>query len=148
MDKVRNSIRRRHTLVGAFVATIALASCELFVVGGGARQRAVEVSQRTSIGVVYLFKAELDSNNTAAATELILHPSGRRLLAVEKYEMRDDMARWQRLLVGKPITAYAIDTLDQSSHSVETTFDHIRKVRVSTKRIEGTWYITKLADKP
>lgn len=129
-------------------AALVLSGCELFVIGGGTRQEVVEISQRSSVGVVYLFKAELDSNNTAAATELVVHATGRKLLAVEKFEMRDEMARWQRLLVNKPITGHVIDTVDATTHVVDATFDRIRHVRFSTKRIDDAWFITRVVDRP
>ena len=142
-------MRPVHTvLILGTVASLALAGCELVVIGGKLRQPVVEVSQRSSAGVVYLFKAELDSNNTAAATELVIHPSGRKLLAVEKYDMRDDLARWQRLLLNKPITSVIIDTIDASSHDVEATFDRIRRVAFATKRVQDAWYITRIGDAP
>lgn len=125
---------------------VVLTACELFVIGGSVRQPVVEISQRTSVGVVHLFRAELDSNNTAAATELIIHGSGRKLLAIEKYDMRDEMARWQRLLSTKPITSYTIDTVDAATHDVEAVFDRIRYVRFSTKLVQDAWFITKIAD--
>lgn len=137
---------RTTTLIA--LSAIALSGCELFVIGGGRRQEVVEISQRSSAGVVYLFKAELDSNNTAAATELVVHASGRKLLAVEKFEMRDEMARWQRLLMNKPITGHVIDTVDVSTHVVDATFDRIRHVRFNTKKIDDAWFITRIADRP
>lgn len=137
---------RTTTLIA--LSALALSGCELFVIGGGRRQEVVEISQRSSVGVVYLFKAELDSNNTTAATELVVHSSGRKLLAVEKYELRDDMARWQRLLVHKPITGHAIDTVDPSTHVVDATFDRIRHVRFNTKQIDDAWFITRIVDRP
>ena len=54
-----------------------ICSCEAFVIGQNASgQPPVERSQKTSIGVAYLFKAEIDSNNVSAATDLMLHQSG------------------------------------------------------------------------
>lgn len=142
-------MRPVHTvLILGTIAGIALASCELVVIGGNVRQPVVEVSQRSSAGVVYLFKAELDSNNTAAATELVIHPSGRKLLAVEKYDMRDELARWQRLLLNKPITGVVVDTVDASTHEVEATFDRIRRVAFATKRVQDAWFITRISDAP
>ena len=136
------------TLVLGTLTWIALSGCELVVIGGKIRQPVIEVSQRSSPGVVYLFKAELDSNNTAAATELVIHPSGRKLLAVEKYDLRDELARWRRLLLDKPITAVAVDTVDAVTHDVEATFDRIRRVQFATKRVQDSWFITRISDAP
>ncbi|MBU3741312.1 MAG: hypothetical protein FGM24_03390 [Candidatus Kapabacteria bacterium] len=127
-------------------ASMALAGCEVFVIGGTARAPVVEISQRSAAGVVHLFKAELDSNNMAAATELIIHSSGRKLLAIEKYEMRDELARWRRLLVQKPITSFRIDTVETDVHDVDAVFDRIRHVSFSTRRVNDSWFITRIAD--
>jgi hypothetical protein len=147
MDRKRTmSTNAARTILWGGLSMMMLTACELFVIGGATRQPVVEISQRTSAGVVHLFKAELDSSNTAAATELVIHGSGRKLLAIEKYDMRDEMARWQRLLATKPITSYTIDTVDAATHDVEAVFDRIRYVRFSTKLVQDAWFITKITD--
>lgn len=132
----------------AIVMSALAGGCELFVIGGGGgtRNTVVEISQRSAPGVVYLFKAELDSANTTAATELMLHTSGRRLLAVEKYEMADDLARWQRILKGKPITSHVVDTLSPTMQNVTATFDYLRAVSFATVMVDDAWYITRIQD--
>lgn len=141
-------ITSRTALLCAVTAALLVSGCELFVVGGGRRApQVVERSQRTPIGVVYLFKEELDSNNTMAATELMVHSSGRKLLAVEKFEMKDEMARIQRLIANKPITEWAEDTLSASARDVRITLDHIRKMHFSTMLSGDSWFISRIHDK-
>lgn len=121
--------------------------CELFVVGAPGRSRMViERSQRSSAGVVHLFKAELDSGNTTAATELMVNNSGRPLLAVEKYELADDLTRWKSIMSGQPISETTIDTIGPEAHDVIVTLDYIRKMNFSTLRRDGSWWITKVTD--
>ncbi|MBU3699379.1 MAG: hypothetical protein FGM33_05130 [Candidatus Kapabacteria bacterium] len=127
--------------------TIALSGCELFVIGTSTRRPTViERSQRSSAGVVHVFKAEIDSGNTTAATELMVSGSGRPLLAVEKYELADDLVRWRSVMAGIPISETRIDTVSESVHDVTITLDYIRKMQFGTLRKDGQWWITKITD--
>lgn len=126
---------------------LACAGCELFVIGTPARPRIIiERSQRTAPGVVHLFKAELDSGNTTAATELMVSANGRALLAVEKYELADDLQRWKSVMSGLPISDTRVDTLGPDAHEVSITLDYIRKMNFSTVRRDGLWWVTKVTD--
>ena len=130
-----------------FVLSLLTVGCELFVIGNAAKPRLiVERSQRTAAGVVHLFKAELDSNNTVAATELMVSATGRPLLAVEKYELADDLNRWKAVMNTLPITDTQVDTIDADNHSVTVTLDYFRKMNFNTTRRESTWWITKVVD--
>lgn len=129
--------------------SLSLGGCELFVIGGGSRKPApIERSQRSAPGVVHLFKAELDSGNTTAATELMLNPMGRPLLAVEKFELADDLQRWKAIMAQKPISETAVDTLSDSTHTVRVTLDYVRTMQFSTLRKQGLWWVTKIQDAP
>ena len=136
------------TSVAAIIsATIILVGCEVFVIGTTQRRIApIERSQRTSAGVVHVFKAEIDSGNTTAATELMVNATGRPLLAVEKYELADDLVRWRSVMAGVSISETQVDTLSDASHEVTITLDYIRKMRFETLRKEGSWWITKILD--
>lgn len=139
-------MNRTRGLLSVAVAFLAY-GCELFVVGSSNTQiPAAERSQRTSVAVVYLWSAELDSSSTAAATELMLHSSGRPLLAIEKHDLSDELARWKRILQHKPITSVQVDTLSAASHTVNATYDYLRKVRFATIAVNGKWFISKVAD--
>jgi len=56
-----------------FTLLLALSSCEIFVIKAPPKEQKqkVELSQRAPLSVVYLFKAELDSNNVFGAMNLI-----------------------------------------------------------------------------
>jgi len=125
-------------------SVIVLTACELFVIGSSSKKNIIERSQRTSMGVVHLWKAELDTGNLTAATELMKHPSGRTLLAVERYELTDDLERWKKLIGTKPISSTQADTLNDSTHNVHAVIDHIRSVEFTTLRRSGLWYISKV----
>ena len=131
-----------------WLASIALLSgCELFVVGTPAKPRIIiERSQRSAPGVVHLFKAELDSGNTTAATELMVSSNGRPLLAVEKYELADDLTRWKSVMAGQPISDTKVDTINAETHEVVITLDYVRKMNFSTVRRDGAWWVTKVTD--
>lgn len=142
---MRHPVTISITIATSFVLT----ACELFVIGSSApRPQVIERSQRTSMGVTHLFKAELDSNNTTAATELMVHSSGRKLLAVEKYELADEMARWQKLMARKPITKTIADTLADNRHRVVITLDYIRSFSITTLSIDDAWFVTRIEDTP
>ncbi len=134
--------------IGLFlVFSLVTTGCELFVIGGSQRrQRQIERSQRTSPGVVHLFKAELDSGNTTAATELLRNSSGGPLLAIEKFELADDLVRWKTVMGGKVITETSIDTVSSAIHNVRISVDYIRKMQFTTIAVQDIWWITKIQD--
>ena len=125
-------------------SVLATAGCALFVVGDSRQTMVIERDQRSSQGVVYLFKEELDSNNVPAATELMVHASGRRLLALERYEIKDDVERWRRMMSAKPITDMRADTLSATNHRVHVTMDYIKHFVFSAVRLDEAWYIASV----
>jgi hypothetical protein len=101
----------------------------------------IERNQRTAMGVVHLWKAELDSGNFAGVTELMRHPSGRQLLAMERHELADDLQHWKKVIGGKPITSTTADTISATTFDVDLTVDYIRHVHFETTRQEGAWWV-------
>ena len=131
----------------SFFFVLTIVGCELFEVGGGSRKPLpIERSQRSSPGVVLLFTSELESGTTAAATELMLHPSGRQLLAVEKFELADDLLRWKAIMAQKPISETVVDTISDNSHTVRITLDYLRVMQFTTLRTQNLWYVTRIQD--
>lgn len=138
-----------HRLAIGLVTLFSLVAvgCELFVIGGAQRrQRQIERSQRSAPGVVHLFKAELDSGNTTAATELLRNSSGGPLLAIEKFELADDLVRWKTVMGGKAITETSIDTVSATAHNVRITVDYIRMMQFTTINTQNMWWITRIQD--
>lgn len=134
----------RPIVVLSVLLSVALSGCALFVIGDAKRDMQTERSQRSSMGVVYLFKEALDSTNVLAATDLMVHSSGRRLLAVERYEINDDVERWRRMMSGKPITEMRADTLSATNHRVHVTMDYIKHFVFSTVRLDDMWYVSSV----
>jgi len=125
------------------LVSVALTGCALFTIGGAPSKPVIERSQRSSVGVVYLFKAELDSGNADAATDLLAHPSGRKLLAMEKYELKEEVRRLQRLMANKEVTSTKTDTLSAVAHNVSVQIDYIRTMTFGTTRLNDAWFITR-----
>jgi len=121
---------------------LALSGCELWVIGGGPREKVIEVNQQSSIGAVYLFKAELDSNNVRGATEILAQPTGSFYLAIEKYELYEEMERLARIIGQKTITNFKTDTVSETNHKITVNFDYITEVSFTTSKISDHWYIT------
>lgn len=130
-------------IIGICLSTAVLAGCELFVFGSK-QPAAIEVSQTTSVGAVLLFKAELDSSNTTAATEILAGKQGEKLLAAEKYDMSDEIARISRLITQKPISKIQTDTLSPAAHTIHVEFNYLKKISFSTAKIGNSWYITEI----
>lgn len=136
------------TAVMLVVTVTTLGGCALFVIGDTTKKTTiVERSQRSALGVVYLFKEALDSSNVQAATDLMVHPSGRRLLAIERYEITDDVERWRRVMSAKPITKTHFDTLSAASHRVYLTLDYIKHYAFLTARLDdSSWYVASITE--
>ncbi len=128
-----------------FLSAALLAGCELFVIGTK-HKPSIEASQKSSIGAVLLFKTELDSANSIAATELLAGKDKHKLLAIEKYEMSDEISRLGRIISQKPITLLKADTLSPDSHRVLLELDYQKKLTFSAARIKGAWYITDIQE--
>ncbi|MFN8360801.1 MAG: hypothetical protein U0264_12885 [Candidatus Kapaibacterium sp.] len=133
----------KHTLV--IVSFLAVAGCEVFTVGSK-RPPVQEINQRSAVGAVYLFKSELDSNNAPAATEVLARPNGRQLLAIEKYELYDEMNRLGRLIAKKPITLTRTDTISTTMQHVKLEFDYQKKMTFTTQKIADSWFIVDIAE--
>lgn len=136
-------MKPRTALIALFVV-FQVSGCELFVIGSSSGKRPVERTQKSAEGVVHLWKAELDTGNLPAMTELMLHPSGRTLLAIERHELSDDLEHWRNIIGGKPITATISDTLSAASFNVTITVDYINTVRFQTLNKQGLWYIVSV----
>lgn len=126
----------------AILAVIFLSGCEVFTIGTKHKKKeVVDYNQETPLGAVYLFKTELDSNNIPAATQILANPQGVKYLAIEQYEMYDEIARINRLIALKPITSYKLDTLEDNSYKIDVEFDYLQNMGFRTRKIDDYWYI-------
>jgi len=127
------------------ICSMLLSSCELFVLGSK-KAKQVEISQDSPLGTIYLFKAELDSNNIMAASQLLVSPDGSKYLAIEKYELFFEIARLRRLIGSKPVTFIKKDSISSSSYRFLIEFDYLRNISFTTAKIDSNWYIVGLVD--
>ena len=70
----------------SIVFILLFSGCEVFVFGTK-RTYEPEPTRETSVGTVYLFKAELDSVNARAAAGLLVRPTGDPILNAMKWKM-------------------------------------------------------------
>ncbi len=121
---------------------LLISGCEVFVIGAKEQKREViDYNQKTPLGAVYLFKTELDSNNIPAATQILANPKGEKYLAIEQYEMYDEIARINRLIALKPITSYKLDTLPDNQMRINIELDYLKYMGFTTRKIDDYWYI-------
>ena len=122
-----------------------LSSCELVKIGSKNNGQ-INPNQETAIGTVYLFKAELDSNNSLAASQLIVGKQGSPLLAIDRYEMSDNIERLGRIISGKNITSFKSDTLNESAQQLHLEFGYLKRMQFSMKKIGKQWFITDIIE--
>lgn len=127
-----------------FVSLFALYGCEIFVVGTKHEiVPTVNLTQDTPLGALFLFKAELDSNNVPAAAQLLARHDGTRKYALERYESYFDVARLKRLIHMRPVTRVRIDTLSSSTFIYKIEYDYTKHVAFTTTEIDKKWFIVE-----
>lgn len=134
----------KHT-ISVLICTMMLSSCELIVISSKKNQ-SIDISQNTPLGVVYLFKTELDSNNIPGAAQTLASPSGVKYLALEKYELYDEVARIKRMIGSSPVTRIKTDSISSSSFRFNVEFDYLRTMSFTTAKIKENWYIVSYAE--
>ena len=128
----------RYRFVPRFVAVI-------FTVGSK-RPPVQEINQR-SVGAVYLFKSELDSNNAPpAATEVLARPNGRQLLTIEKYELYDEMNRLRRLIAKEADYPHPYRYHIDDYAAREAQFDYQKKNDLHHSKIADSRFIVDIAE--
>lgn len=125
---------------------ITLCSCELIVLSSKKKNKSIELSQRTPVTTVFLFKSELDSNNIKAASELLLQSNGAPFIAIQKYELFDDLSRLKRIIGGKPVTAFSADSLSPENYKVRMEIDYLKLMTFNTLKVNDAWFITNYTE--
>ena len=133
-------------LIIAIIFLSFLSSCELIVLSSKKRNKTVELSQRTPVTTVHLFKNELDENNIKAASELLLQANGTPYLAIQKYELFDELRRIKRIIGGKPVTAFNSDSLNPVTYKVKMEFDYLKSMTFTTQKINESWFIISYSE--
>ena len=131
---------KKYRLLLIFIFLIT--GCELIVIGGRKRPKPIDINQLSPVGAVLLFKTELDSNNIPAATNVLANPAGRLYLAIEKYEMYEEIERLGRIISNKSITSIKTDTLSTKTFNIYVQLDYLRIFSFTTSKIGLNWYIT------
>jgi hypothetical protein len=125
-----------------------VSSCELIVIKEPTKTRTVpERDQNSPQGVVFIFKAEIDSNNVQGAIKVMASDDERPLLAVEKLEMQEEIARLGRMITRREITSLHVDTLSPVRHRLRTEFGYLKELTFTTVRIDSLWFISKVFEK-
>jgi hypothetical protein len=130
------------------VAACIMAGCELIVLKDNTPKKNIIPRDQTSPqGVVYVFKAEIDSSNVQGAIKVMASDDERPLLAIEKLDLQDEIARLGRMITKKDITMMQIDTLSPVRQRLRTEFGYLRELTFITVRVDSLWYISKVTEK-
>lgn len=123
--------------------------CELIVIGTRAipeTREIVEYNQKSALGTIYLFKAELDSNNVPAASNFIRKSDGDKYLAIERYERFYDIHRVRRMISSHEITDIKFDSFRNDMLVYKLEFNFRRKLYFNALKIDNDWYITDMGN--
>lgn len=127
------------------IIIISLSGCELIYIGSKTPKkihRPISYNQKTSDGVLHLFKAELDNDNSFSASDLIISADGSFYLAEERYEMIYSLDRLRRQIQKMPITKFEYDTINSNTINYKIEYDYLKTILYSTKLLDTLWYIT------
>lgn len=128
------------------VTSLIISGCEIFTIGNKypiRRKVVVHQNQATPLGVSLLFKTEIDSNNSYAASDLLASQEGELYLAYDRYELSYSVEMLRRNIQMMPITNIKTDTLSGMIVRHQIELDMIKYITVFTKRIDSLWYVTK-----
>lgn len=121
------------------------ASCELVKIGSG-NTGIINPTQEYSIGTIYLLKAELDSGNTIGASELLIHPNGTAMKAMERYKSFNQLQRIGHIMKGKQIVYAMTDTIAVDKHSITCSFDYLQVLTFSLLKSDKSWFISDIKE--
>jgi SpoU rRNA methylase family enzyme len=124
------------------------AGCELIVLrntSSAAKQSAVPMvfNQHSAQGVVRLFVAELDSANLFGALRVLSNENS-LMLATEKQELQDDVARYMRIIGGRKITMLRADTLSETKQRIRAELSYTKELTFTAVRLDSLWYIAEI----
>jgi len=136
-------------IVYIFCFSILFTGCELITIGTKSETKVFDFfdyNQKSSLGAIYLFKTELDSNNVSAASDLIAQKDGTKLLAIERYEKYFDIYRIKRMITMNEITEVDADTLSSVKLKYNMEFGYRRLISFTALKIENSWFITEMGN--
>jgi hypothetical protein len=127
------------------LCSLVLASCEMISISSRNRiSRSYELNQKTPVGVLLLFKVELDSNNIPAAAQFIARAEGTKLKAIEKYDLYSEIGQLQKIIYMKNVTHIKSDTISKNLQRIQLEFDYTRNVTFNTEKISDNWFIVSI----
>lgn len=132
----------KYILISLF---LLFASCELVRIGSGGSGM-IQPTQETSIGTIYLLKAELDSGNINGASELLIHPNGKQMKAKERFEKFPQLEKLSYVIRNKDISYSKTDTLDALTHSIRCSFNYLNTISFTLRKNSNTWYISEVKE--
>jgi hypothetical protein len=116
--------------------------CELIDISKKITTRHINLTQDTPEGLVYLFMAEIDSSNSRGATALICGNDGKSILAIDKYEMYEEIERLKRSVTFNPVTKMRFDTLSDKKMKVRMEIDYFKNYSFIAEKLDSTWFIS------
>lgn len=129
------------------VLLLSLSACELIIIGTRApsiTEEIIEYNQNSALGAIYLFKAELDSNNVPAASHLLKKQDGDNYLAIERYEKFYEIHRIKRMISTKEVTDVKSENYGVNSVKYNLEFDFRRRLFFTALKIDNNWFITDM----
>ncbi|TAE30295.1 MAG: hypothetical protein EAZ92_04820 [Candidatus Kapaibacterium sp.] len=147
--QTQDYMRHSRLLLASVIPCLFLcAACAMIVVKEPTNTRTItERDQESPQGVVLLFKAEIDSNNVQAAIKVMASDDERPLLAIEKLDMQEEIARLGRIITKRDITAQRVDTLSPVRQRLRTEFGYLKELTFMTVRIDSLWFISKISER-
>jgi hypothetical protein len=138
----------RRPLASVFcVLAFLLSACELIVIKNATPKQAVIPTDQTSPqGVVLVFKSEIENANVQGALKLMASEDERPLLAIERRELYEEIARLGRMMAKKDITRVRADTLSPIRQRLRAEFGYLREFTFTTVMIDSVWYISRIAE--
>ena len=121
-------------------ALVLLNGCELFDISKTSYVTYQDLTQETPTGVVYLFMAELDSNNAKGASVLLL-PEGHEPVALERVNKYPELERLHRVLCFDTITAVSLDTISREKVKVSLEVNYFKYYTFITQEKDSLWFI-------
>lgn len=126
-----------------------LNSCEIIVIGQKTpiKQRVtVNYNQQTSEGVIYLFQAEINNDNSYSAVDLLANINGTIMLAYDRYEKFYEIERFKRRNINVPITNIRTNQVSNSKSIKIVEYDLYRNIQFNVVKIDTLWYIVDILE--
>lgn len=132
--------------ITALAFAFIVSGCELIEIGSQKRSAQIDYTQNTPLGAIYLFKAEMDNNNSIGAVQMLRQDSGEQYLAAERIEMIDEVDRLRRVINSERITFIEKDSLNPDKLVYTLEFAYYKKISFTAKRIKNLWYIVAIKE--